>query len=234
MWVQIELPEAAEVSGVILDGGEAENDFPQGYKVELSLDGNNWGQPVASGNGTCAYTQIIFPTAVAKFIKITQTGSHPTYFWSIYELQLLQPATARNVEVAKAEPPKAETPKADLPPDPFYFDPLAPAPAGNDNPAPAPVKSPLPTPPATPVVPPPPPKVAAPSQAAQPSASASSAHEFDIPSHTAPAFLFPPGSGPAASVPATNAPSQQPLPPGFATARPAAPVPAPAPPAPKP
>lgn len=229
MWVQIELPEAAEVSGVILDGGEAENDFPQGYKVELSLDGTSWGQPVATGNGTCAYTQIVFPTAVAKFIKITQTGSHPTYFWSIYELQVLQPAAARNVEVAKAEPPKA-----DLPPDPFYFDPLTPAPPGNDNPAPAPVKSSLPAPPATPIVPPPPPKAAAPPQTAQSSTSASSAHEFDVPIRTAPSFLFPPGFGPAASVPATNAPPPQPLPPGFATARPVAPIPAPVPPSPKP
>ncbi len=80
MWVQVELPEATEVSGVTLDAGAAENDFPQGYKVELSLDGINWGQPVAAGNGAFApIPRLFFPTARAKFIKITQTGSHPSY-----------------------------------------------------------------------------------------------------------------------------------------------------------
>ena len=113
MWVQIELPEAAEVSGVILDAGDAADDAPQGYKVELSTDGNNWGQPVATGHGTSALTQIVFPAAPAKFIRITQTGSHPSYFWSIYEMQVLQPAGARKVEVALADPPKVEKPAVD-------------------------------------------------------------------------------------------------------------------------
>lgn len=218
MWVQIELPEATEVSGVILDAGAADNDFPQGYKVELSLDGRDWGRPVATGNGTCAYTQIVFPTARAKFIKITQTGSHPTYFWSIYELQVLQPAGARKIEMAMAEPPKADT----LPADPFDIDPLALPPVRNENPDPAPaVKPPPPAPKAVPVptvVPAPPPKAPVAPLSTHPSASAAPAPTSDQPSPTPPPF---------------------PMPPGFATARPAAPAvpasgPAAAPPLPPP
>ena len=143
MWVQVELPEPAEISGLVLDSGAATNDFPQGYKIELSMDGKDWGQPVATGNGTCADMQIVFPAAPAKYIRISQTGSHPNYFWSIDELQVLQPIGARKIEVAMAAPVKAEIPPAD----PFQIDPLALPPQTNDPVATEPVKQPMPAPP---------------------------------------------------------------------------------------
>jgi hypothetical protein len=117
------LPEISEVSGAILDSADSTEDFPQGYKVQLSDDGKNWGKEVATGNGTCAYTQIIFPVEQTKFIRINQTGSHPSRFWSIAELQVLQPAGAHRLQIAMADKSKnaAST-------DPFNIDPLAIAP----------------------------------------------------------------------------------------------------------
>jgi hypothetical protein len=93
MWVQIELPEETNICGVDLDDSPSKLDYPRGYKVELSADGKDWGQPVASGHSTAAHNQILFPAANAKLIRITQTGSDPTYFWSIYELQVLRNLT---------------------------------------------------------------------------------------------------------------------------------------------
>ena len=39
----------------------------------MSLDGTNWGKPVAEGKGTGARTSIAFAPARAKFIRVTQT-----------------------------------------------------------------------------------------------------------------------------------------------------------------
>ncbi len=91
MWFQIELPQATDIDGLELDAASSSRDYPRGYKVELSLDGQHWGQPVATGHGTGSRTEIVFPTAKARLIRITQTGSVPGLFWSIHELQVLKP-----------------------------------------------------------------------------------------------------------------------------------------------
>lgn len=92
MWITIELPAETLVSGLVLDAGTSRGDFPQGYKVELSTDGNTWGKPVAQGKGDGPLTEIRFPAAKAKSIRITQTGSSKGSFWSIHELEILDGA----------------------------------------------------------------------------------------------------------------------------------------------
>jgi hypothetical protein len=62
--------------------------------VELSDDGERWGQPVATGHGTGAKTEILFPAAKTKHLRITQTAQSPGHFWSIHELDVLKPAPA--------------------------------------------------------------------------------------------------------------------------------------------
>ncbi len=92
MWFQIDLPEETEIAGLELDAGSSNHDFPRGYTVELSLDGKDWGQPVATGHGTGALTEIIFPPARAKFIRINQTATSPGHLWTIQDLQVLKPS----------------------------------------------------------------------------------------------------------------------------------------------
>ncbi|MCB1066128.1 MAG: discoidin domain-containing protein, partial [Verrucomicrobiae bacterium] len=88
MWVQIELPEKTKLAGVILDAATSRNDFPRGFEVTLSEDGKKWNKPVAKGKGETARTEIDFDAQTAKFVRITQTGSHKL-FWSIHELDVL-------------------------------------------------------------------------------------------------------------------------------------------------
>jgi hypothetical protein len=61
----------------------------QPQTADLSGDGQTWGAPVATGKGTGPLTEIRFPAAPAKFIRITQTGSVDGLFWSIHELGVL-------------------------------------------------------------------------------------------------------------------------------------------------
>jgi mono/diheme cytochrome c family protein len=91
MWFQVELPEAATISGLRLDAGDSFRDFPRGYEVELSDDGQTWGQPVATGKGRGTVTDIFFPPAKGRFIRIAQTGSVQGLFWSIHELNIFAP-----------------------------------------------------------------------------------------------------------------------------------------------
>ena len=88
MWIQVELPEPALVSGVTLNAGTSRSDYPRGYSIELSEDGVNWKSKVKKGEGKTAITQIEFEEDAAKFVKITQTGEHRLY-WSIHDLEVL-------------------------------------------------------------------------------------------------------------------------------------------------
>lgn len=92
-WFQIELPAETPVCGIHLDTTKSRNDYPRGYRVEFSGDGTTWGKPVAAGQGDDAITEISFAPQKARFIRITQTGAVNGLFWSIHELQVLQPGT---------------------------------------------------------------------------------------------------------------------------------------------
>jgi mono/diheme cytochrome c family protein len=91
MWFQIELPQETLIASLQLDAGKSANDYPRGYEVAFSPDGKTWSKPVATGKGVGALTNIEFPAAKTKFIRITQTGAVNGLFWSIHELQVFAP-----------------------------------------------------------------------------------------------------------------------------------------------
>ena len=86
-WFQIELPKVSRISELTLDTRASKGDYPRGYEVATSLDGRTWTKPVAKGAGHKPVTTIGLPLSEAKFIRITQTGSH-SLFWSIHDLQI--------------------------------------------------------------------------------------------------------------------------------------------------
>jgi len=99
MWFQIELPQETNIGTVRLDQGTSDNDWPRGYKLEGSSDGQQW-KTLAQGKGTPGVSEITFPGVKVKFLKITTTASQPGLFWSISELDLYE-ATAGTGKSAK-------------------------------------------------------------------------------------------------------------------------------------
>lgn len=90
MWVQIELPQPTDITGLILDTGKSRGDWPRGWKIEVSMNGSEWDKPVLEGKSETSVTEFLFPKQVkAKFIRITDTGSVKGLFWSIHELEVL-------------------------------------------------------------------------------------------------------------------------------------------------
>ena len=95
--VTIDLGAAKTVRAVELALGRFTADYPRKLLVETSIDGTSW-QPAWSGSGGGpALTAAIFhPTIVpatlplgdlvARFVRLTQTGSDPVFYWSIAEI----------------------------------------------------------------------------------------------------------------------------------------------------
>jgi hypothetical protein len=100
MWFQFELPEPVMLTELQFQssGGYAPPNAPpkpvpyaRGYKVQVSLDGATWSEPVAEGAGSGSSVAIAFEPVKARFVRITQTGSvvgAPN--WAIQQLQLYE------------------------------------------------------------------------------------------------------------------------------------------------
>ncbi|MGV3660413.1 MAG: DUF7133 domain-containing protein [Prosthecobacter sp.] len=98
MWLQIELPKPTDITGLLLDTAKSKNDWPRGWKIELSQDGITWDKPVLEGTSATSTTEFMLPkVAKAKFIRITDTGSVKGLYWSIHELEVLEPPTTAAV-----------------------------------------------------------------------------------------------------------------------------------------
>jgi endo-1,3(4)-beta-glucanase len=94
MWLQIDLPEAKEIVGLILDQGKSRNDYPRAYRIELSQNGTDWEKPILEGHEESRSTEYIFPrTSLAKSLRITQLGKTKVNYWSVHEMQILAPIT---------------------------------------------------------------------------------------------------------------------------------------------
>jgi fibronectin type 3 domain-containing protein len=90
MWFQVDMGSGTPpaFTNIVLDAGSSSGDYPRGYQVNVSSDGVNWGSPVATGSGSSSVTTINFTLQMARYIRITQTGSISGIWWSIAELNV--------------------------------------------------------------------------------------------------------------------------------------------------
>lgn len=86
-WFQFDMGEEYELTGLTLDTTGSDNDFPRGYEVRFSDDGESWKEPIASGSGSGKITTIsLAPGSIGRFVCIIQTGEKQGNYWSIHEL----------------------------------------------------------------------------------------------------------------------------------------------------
>jgi mono/diheme cytochrome c family protein len=77
------------VEELVLDTSRSPGDWPRGFEVRLSDDGEAWGEPVATGAGDGPVTRIrLAGSAASRHLCIVQTGSADGLWWSIHELQV--------------------------------------------------------------------------------------------------------------------------------------------------
>ncbi len=87
---QIDMQKTQRFNQIVLASEGNPFDYPRGYKVLVSNDGVNWGSAIASGAGNSATTTISFAARTARYIRIEQTGSHNSHWWSIHELSVFE------------------------------------------------------------------------------------------------------------------------------------------------
>jgi hypothetical protein len=98
---QINLGRLERVARLRLLAGNSRKDFPRGFSIQSSTDGQNWsslnpvlspvslhwtGETLMKGSGPDL--DFIFPPTPMRLLKIIQTGKDRVYYWSIHEIEL--------------------------------------------------------------------------------------------------------------------------------------------------
>ena len=86
-WFEIDMRSTQLFDKVVLDTSASPNDYPRGYKLEVSDNGINW-NTVGIGTGRSAETTISFSAQNARYIRIEQTGFADGTWWSIHEVEV--------------------------------------------------------------------------------------------------------------------------------------------------
>lgn len=82
---QLDLGSHQTIGKVILDSKRNSGDEPDAYSLSISTNGRNY-QVVATGSGNNGITEIDFTERLARYVRITQTGSKSRNWWSIHEV----------------------------------------------------------------------------------------------------------------------------------------------------
>jgi len=89
-WFMVDLGEVRTVRRIVLDAAQSGSDYPRGYKVMISDDGQAWKGPIGAGEGeTSPKTVIAVLPTPGRYVKIIETGDGEQWWWSIYEMQVL-------------------------------------------------------------------------------------------------------------------------------------------------
>jgi len=97
-WLQVDLGRAADVGGVRIhwDSG-----FAVGYRIQASLDGQQWRDVYASEDSRGATDYLFFPTISARYLRLASPERTADWGVSVFEFEPL--ATSRAARLAAAD-----------------------------------------------------------------------------------------------------------------------------------
>ena len=88
-WFQLDFGAPLQVRELRLDTRGSKGDYPRGFAVRTSDDGEHWSEPWVQGAGEGPVTVLTATAPLrARMVRIEQTGSDSGLYWSIHDLQV--------------------------------------------------------------------------------------------------------------------------------------------------
>ena len=98
-WFAVDTRQPVKFNIVLLDTSGSPEDWPAAYAVYVSDNGSDWGSPIATGAQPSSVVVIKLPEQTKRFIRIEQTGSGKTGYWSIHEFYLAEKEDFNSVSI---------------------------------------------------------------------------------------------------------------------------------------
>ncbi|MBA3700103.1 MAG: ThuA domain-containing protein [Planctomycetes bacterium] len=89
-WFQVDMGKPWSLSQIAVECNGSANDYPRGWEIRLSDDGQKWSEPIAKGEANKPVLEVAFPKGTtARYVRLIQTASGKTgLYWSIHELSV--------------------------------------------------------------------------------------------------------------------------------------------------
>ena len=88
-YIVLDLGATEVFNRIVIDNNGTTSDHPRGYNVYVSNDGQNFGDPIVSGNSSNEAQLVIdFPEQEARYIRMEITEADPSCYWAISELNV--------------------------------------------------------------------------------------------------------------------------------------------------
>ncbi|MGP3921405.1 discoidin domain-containing protein [Nonomuraea sp. 10N515B] len=87
LWIQVDMGQTQTFSKIVLDAGSSISDYARSADVYVSTDGTNWTKVSTVADGQRVQLAS-FSTQTARYIKVVNTGSVASNWWSIAEFNV--------------------------------------------------------------------------------------------------------------------------------------------------
>jgi glucosylceramidase len=85
-YLQLDFGREIPAGEVVFDTGVSLGDYPRGYSVQVSADGQNWATVVTDGRGAGQFTTVDLPGRPIRFVRMTLTAA-ATSWWSVADVR---------------------------------------------------------------------------------------------------------------------------------------------------
>jgi len=85
-YLQVDLGRRTQIHRLVLDTGASTGDYPRGYQVQVSDDGQQWSAPIVTGSGKGQLTDIRIGDRPTRYLRVTLTASAGSW-WSVADVR---------------------------------------------------------------------------------------------------------------------------------------------------
>jgi len=86
-YLQVDFGKRQLVRQVVFDTGTSIGDYPRGYVITVSADGQQWDTAVANGQGSGQFVTAAVDGGSIRYVRITLTADAPNNWWSVADVR---------------------------------------------------------------------------------------------------------------------------------------------------